>query len=165
MTLEALRGMRHLPYVLPVIRIPFHNRQSRIAGRQPFGLCLQEVDLLARRVTQVVPGKGGGAQSPSGICRQRHSHLREADTSDVVPISIGFWNEDGIGGTQENRREDRQNALIERRPEVEQVSCAYKPIVRDPRDVRKTYHVLRQRRDQRAILTPRRTALRRLLAL
>ena len=53
-------GARHLPHVSLVRRIPFLDRESRIAGRQTIGLRLRKVDLLACHVTEVVSGEVGG---------------------------------------------------------------------------------------------------------
>ena len=63
--IETDRCARHFTDVLFVGRIPFLDRESRVADRQTIGLRLTKVDLLARQVTEVVPGKGGSSQPPA----------------------------------------------------------------------------------------------------
>src|SRR5207247_1657149 len=94
-------------------------------------------NILARRFAAVVV-VGGGAQSPSGISRERHLHLRQTNAGDIVTIRIRFGNEAWINrtvrrvvliGRRKQRRVDCWNArLIEIRTVVEQVPGCLEPV-------------------------------------
>ena len=116
------------------------SRGSPAASRS--FLRLVEVDLLAGRITQVVPAKRCSAQPPAGQSRQRHGDLREPHTGDVVPVGIGPGHEGRIWGAHQNRWEDRQDAVIEEGPVVEQISSGHEPVVGDSRNIGEAHTVL-----------------------
>jgi len=78
-----------------------------------------EVDLLARRITQVIAAKRGSSQAPARIRREGHRNLRQADARNIVPVDIGLWNERRVGGANQSRRKYGQDTGVEESTLVE----------------------------------------------
>ena len=123
--------------------VALRDRHPRITRGEAIGFRLGEVDLLAGRVAPVVRPGWVGTKSPTSVASQRRGDLGETDASDVISVAVSLGHEHRIRRTQELRRQDRQDALIELRSKVEQIARVQATVVRHARNVGEAHTVLR----------------------
>ena len=148
---EALRhqrvgGGRHCIDVVRVgsARIPVAllQRGPRVAGREAMRLRVRKRDVLAaavaavdhaRSAARVGIGVAPGALGPSSVGRDRYGDARYANPGDVVAVAVRLRHEDLIGRAEQDGRRDRDDALIEFGPEIEQIAGMVNAVVKDIR--------------------------------
>src|SRR5262249_30522346 len=105
-----------------------------------------------------------GTQAPASVRRYWHRDLWQLNASDIVTITVSFWNQNYIGRAHENRRKVRQNTLVERRSVVEQISGSHESVVDNAWDSRKTNFTWRHSGNQSPVFSPSHPAVWRLRA-
>src|SRR5262249_55089165 len=127
-----------------VILIALFERLARVADGLALLLGRLEGDVLAIRLAAVVASGRGCPKRPTGRGGNRSFDARQADAGDFVAVLIHLRDEDRIGWPAYNRwRVVRQDAIIEIRPEVEEVAGRDDTGVKDARDVRPAQFLLR----------------------